>query len=51
MTTKQFDCDHCESSGKISIKTKEITLNDIAICPVCGSPLLQDDDDDFEFED
>jgi RNA polymerase subunit RPABC4/transcription elongation factor Spt4 len=49
MASKQFDCDQCESSGKITVKSKDITVYDIGICPVCGSPLLQDEDD-FEEE-
>lgn len=43
---KHFNCDNCEASGTVSIKSNELDLSDIRICPVCGSPLLEDFDED-----
>jgi Zn finger protein HypA/HybF involved in hydrogenase expression len=45
-----FQCEDCDSTVTITVKSKEFTsLSDIRNCPVCGSPIPyeeQDDDDD-----
>lgn len=42
---KQFHCDQCDAEGKISIKGDDVTLSDIAVCPVCGSSIYDEEMD------
>lgn len=46
MIKKNFSCDNCETIGIISIKNEDITMNDISICPVCGTPLMDEYEED-----
>ena len=46
MAVKHFVCDNCDSHGKITVKTNEITVEDIVYCPVCGSDIQEDDYDE-----
>lgn len=48
MIKKTFSCDQCNTIGYISVKNEDLTLNDIVYCPVCGSPLLDEYEDDGE---
>lgn len=48
MIKKNFSCDNCDTIGIISIKNEDITMNDISICPVCGTPLLDEYEEDEE---
>lgn len=44
MVVKQFQCDHCETEGKISIRGSDIQFEDIVYCPVCGSDIYEEED-------
>ena len=44
MATKFFECENCESHGKISVKTNDVTLEDIVYCHVCGGDIFDEDD-------
>ena len=44
MIKKLFVCDICNSQGMITINSSEVTTEEICHCPVCGSPLLTDDE-------
>lgn len=44
-TSKQFECQTCETEGKIVIRTEDVHLEDIAYCPVCGSNIFEDEDE------
>lgn len=45
---KHFECTHCESEGKITIKGDDIVIDDIVFCPVCGSDIYEPVDIDFD---
>ncbi len=45
---KNFACDHCDAQGSITIKSKDFSENDIRSCPICGTPLLDDIEEDEE---
>ncbi len=44
--SKTFECQVCESSGKIVVRTDDVNIEDIQYCPVCGSPIYEESDDD-----
>lgn len=44
-TSKHFQCENCESEGKIVIKTEDVSLSDIAYCPVCGADIYDEEED------
>lgn len=46
-STKYFECETCDSAGKIIIKSEEVLVEDIVYCPVCGADIY-DEDDDFD---
>lgn len=46
MPTKYFECAECDTHGKITVKTNDITSEDIVYCPVCGADIYEEDDDD-----
>lgn len=46
MATKYFECEHCDSHGKIIIKGDEIPVEDIVYCPVCGGDIYEEEDYD-----
>jgi len=46
MATKYFHCDNCESTGKVTVKTNDVTIEDIVFCPVCGADIFEEDEDD-----
>ena len=43
---KNFECDSCNAVGSITIKSKEFDENDVRVCPICGTPILESDDED-----
>jgi excinuclease UvrABC ATPase subunit len=45
MAVRHFVCEHCESHGKILVKTNDVTPEDIVYCPVCGGDIFEDDED------
>ena len=45
-STKYFECANCESIGKVTIKTNDVTAEDIVYCPVCGADIYEEDEDD-----
>jgi len=45
---KYFECNNCDSTGKITIKTNDVTVEDIVYCPVCGADIYDEDEDDSE---
>jgi uncharacterized paraquat-inducible protein A len=46
MVRKLINCDICGCCGSVSINT-EVSYDEIAYCPVCSSPLLAEDEEDF----
>lgn len=46
-STKYFECEACDTEGKIIIKSDDISVEDIVYCPVCGADIY-DEDDDFD---
>lgn len=44
MVIKQFNCDHCGTEGKISIRGTDIQFEDIVYCPVCSSDIYEEED-------
>jgi hypothetical protein len=48
MIKKIFSCDSCGTIGQISVKNVDLTINDISICPVCATPLLEFEEEDYE---
>lgn len=46
-STKYFECEHCDTVGKIILKTEDLSVEDIVYCPVCGGDIY-DEDDDFD---
>ena len=51
MVKRYFECDNCESKGKIILKGEDHSTSDIVYCPVCGSDIYEDDDEDEDEED
>ena len=48
MATKYFECEECDSAGKIIVKSEDIQVDDIVYCPVCGADISEEDEDDIE---
>ena len=46
MAVRHFVCEHCDTHGKIIVKTNDINSDDIVYCPVCGGDIFEDDDYD-----
>jgi transcription elongation factor Elf1 len=44
MVVKQFECGHCGSEGKITIKGSDTHFEDIVYCPVCGGDIYEEED-------
>ena len=44
--TKTFECENCDTKGKIVIKSEDITVTDVVYCPVCGADIFEDDTDE-----
>lgn len=44
-TSKTFECQSCETEGKITIRTEDVHLEDIQYCPVCGASIFEDDEE------
>lgn len=42
---KQFECDSCGASGKITIKGTDIQFEDIVYCPVCSADIFEEEDE------
>jgi transcription elongation factor Elf1 len=47
---KHFDCNHCGSEGKITVKGDDIVVGDIVYCPVCGGDIYDPFEDDIDDE-
>lgn len=43
--TKQFTCEACDTTGKITLKG-DLSLADIVYCPVCGASIYDEDLED-----
>lgn len=43
-TSKTFECQSCDTKGKIVVKNDELSLSDIVYCPVCGADIFEEDD-------
>ncbi|CAB4127384.1 hypothetical protein UFOVP84_160 [uncultured Caudovirales phage] len=43
--SKTFECQSCETEGKIVIRTEDVNLEDVAYCPVCGGSIFDEDDE------
>lgn len=41
---KQFQCETCNSEGKITIKGSEVQFEDIVYCPVCSGSIWEEED-------
>lgn len=52
MITIKFNCDSCETKGKITIEEQDDTLNeaDIAYCPICAHDITDNDDEEIKDE-
>lgn len=48
MVKKLFNCDVCDAQGLVSVSSVDVSVEEICHCPVCGAPLLTDDE--FETE-
>jgi Zn finger protein HypA/HybF involved in hydrogenase expression len=44
--SRTFECQNCDTVGKIVIKSADIQLSDVTYCPVCGSDIYEEDDQD-----
>lgn len=44
--SKVFECQTCDTIGKIVIKTPDISLSEVVYCPVCGADIFEEDDQD-----
>jgi len=49
MTKRYFECDSCDSRGKIILKGDDYSASDIVCCPVCGADIYEDDEEDEDF--
>lgn len=47
-STKYFECETCDSTGKIIIKSEDVHVDDIVYCPICGADIYEEDEDDFD---
>lgn len=45
-STKYFECENCDTEGKIIIKTVDLSVEDIVYCPVCGADIYDEDEDE-----
>jgi len=45
MAQKIFSCENCDSTGKITVKNKDLSVRDIVCCPVCGASIWDEDDE------
>jgi hypothetical protein len=45
-STKYFESENCESIGKVTIKTNDVTVEDIGYCPICGADIYEEDDEE-----
>lgn len=43
-TSKYFECDHCGSEGKITVKSDDVSFEDLVYCPVCGGDIYEEED-------
>ena len=50
MAIKYFECEHCDSHGKITVKG-DWRVEDIVYCPVCGGDIYEEDDYEEKEED
>jgi hypothetical protein len=44
-TSKTFECQSCETEGKIVIRTEDVGLEDVVYCPVCGGNIFEEEDE------
>lgn len=47
---KKFECAHCGTEGKITIKGSDIQYEDVVYCPVCSSDIYEEEEYDEEDE-
>lgn len=45
MPTKYFECNTCDTMGKIIIKSEDVEVEDVVYCPVCGADIYEEDED------
>jgi hypothetical protein len=45
-TTKTFECQNCDTVGKIIVKSEDISVSEIVYCPVCAADIYTDEDDE-----
>lgn len=44
MAIKYFECETCDTQGKITTKGDEVVVEDIVYCPVCGADIYEDEE-------
>ena len=44
MASRLFECQSCNSFGKITLKGPDADIESIAFCPACGADISQVDD-------
>lgn len=47
MITKIFECEECQTVGKIQVEAESVLFSDLVYCPVCGSDIFEEDYDDI----
>lgn len=43
MAIRYFECEHCDTRGKITTKGDDLTVEDIVYCPVCGGDIYEEE--------
>jgi len=51
MINKIFECDECQTVGKIQVEGESVVFTDLVYCPVCGSDIFEEEDWDEGEED
>lgn len=50
MVVKIFECEECQTVGKIQVDSSEVGYVDLVYCPVCGSDIFEEEWDETEGE-